>query len=101
MAEKGYGAVMPICNKCGENEQTNFIEIQQPDGTKVPWIEIAATTEESEKHAARLATVAAGAEKKADATEGAAKKVPKVKPNDPCPCGGGKKYKKCCGTSRQ
>jgi preprotein translocase subunit SecA len=23
--------------------------------------------------------------------------VPKVKPNDPCPCGSGKKYKKCHG----
>jgi preprotein translocase subunit SecA len=22
---------------------------------------------------------------------------PKVGPNDPCPCGSGKKYKKCCG----
>jgi preprotein translocase subunit SecA len=21
----------------------------------------------------------------------------KIKPNDPCPCGSGKKYKKCCG----
>ncbi len=25
------------------------------------------------------------------------KKVEKVGPNDPCPCGSGKKYKKCCG----
>lgn len=25
------------------------------------------------------------------------KKTPKVYPNDPCPCGSGKKYKKCCG----
>jgi len=25
------------------------------------------------------------------------RKEPKVKPNDPCPCGSGKKYKKCCG----
>ena len=25
------------------------------------------------------------------------KKAPKVGPNDPCPCGSGKKYKKCCG----
>ncbi|MBN1475799.1 preprotein translocase subunit SecA [Candidatus Sumerlaeota bacterium] len=25
---------------------------------------------------------------------------PKVKPNDPCPCGSGKKYKKCCGARR-
>ena len=24
-------------------------------------------------------------------------KKPKVYPNDPCPCGSGKKYKKCCG----
>lgn len=23
--------------------------------------------------------------------------TPKVGPNDPCPCGSGKKYKKCCG----
>ena len=26
-----------------------------------------------------------------------AKKVEKIYPNDPCPCGSGKKYKKCCG----
>ena len=25
------------------------------------------------------------------------REVPKVGPNDPCPCGSGKKYKKCCG----
>ncbi len=25
--------------------------------------------------------------------------APKVGPNDPCPCGSGKKYKKCCGRS--
>jgi uncharacterized protein YecA (UPF0149 family) len=24
------------------------------------------------------------------------KKAPKVGRNDPCPCGSGKKYKKCC-----
>jgi uncharacterized protein YecA (UPF0149 family) len=24
-------------------------------------------------------------------------KPKKVYPNDPCPCGSGKKYKKCCG----
>lgn len=23
--------------------------------------------------------------------------TPKVKPNEPCPCGSGKKWKKCCG----
>lgn len=25
------------------------------------------------------------------------KKSDKIQPNDPCPCGSGKKYKKCCG----
>ena len=34
--------------------------------------------------------------------DGTVKKTPvkvktKVGPNDPCPCGSGKKYKKCCG----
>jgi len=23
--------------------------------------------------------------------------ISKARPNDPCPCGSGKKYKKCCG----
>ena len=25
-------------------------------------------------------------------------KPQKIYPNDPCPCGSGKKYKKCCGS---
>ena len=25
------------------------------------------------------------------------REVAKVYPNDPCPCGSGKKYKQCCG----
>ena len=29
------------------------------------------------------------------------KKVKKVGRNDPCPCGSGKKYKKCCGRNEQ
>ena len=28
-------------------------------------------------------------------------KEPKVGRNDPCPCGSGKKYKKCCGKNQQ
>ncbi len=28
------------------------------------------------------------------------KKEAKVYPNDPCPCGSGKKYKKCCGKNK-
>jgi len=29
-----------------------------------------------------------------------ARKPPKVGRNDPCPCGSGKKFKKCCWTGR-
>ncbi len=28
------------------------------------------------------------------------RQTPKVYPNDPCPCGSGKKYKKCCGRNQ-
>ena len=28
------------------------------------------------------------------------REVQKVYPNDPCPCGSGKKYKQCCGRKR-
>ena len=28
------------------------------------------------------------------------RKGKKIGPNDPCPCGSGKKYKKCCGRNR-
>ncbi|MDQ5980957.1 MAG: motif domain protein, partial [Verrucomicrobiota bacterium] len=27
------------------------------------------------------------------------RETPKVGRNDPCPCGSGKKYKKCCGVA--
>ncbi|MCP4508291.1 MAG: SEC-C domain-containing protein, partial [Fuerstiella sp.] len=30
-------------------------------------------------------------------TGSVAQRSPKVGRNDPCPCGSGKKYKKCCG----
>ena len=29
--------------------------------------------------------------------KGPVKKEEKIYPNDPCPCGSGKKYKQCCG----
>ncbi|MEA2082106.1 MAG: preprotein translocase subunit SecA, partial [Elusimicrobiota bacterium] len=38
-----------------------------------------------------------GSPSKADTTAEKHKKKGKIMPNDPCPCGSGKKYKKCCG----
>ena len=39
----------------------------------------------------------AGAEEEQQPKRVPVRVAPKVKPNDPCPCGSGKKYKKCCG----
>ncbi len=36
----------------------------------------------------------------ADSHEPYVREEPKVGRNDPCPCGGGRKYKKCCGGNR-
>ena len=35
--------------------------------------------------------------KEAERTDRFVRSIPKVGRNDPCPCGSGKKYKKCCG----
>ena len=43
-------------------------------------------------------TSTTGVEGQAQSPAGAAgKKTKKIKPNEPCPCGKGNKYKKCCG----
>ena len=36
-------------------------------------------------------------ERRAELTKADKEKAVKIYPNDPCPCGSGKKYKKCCG----
>jgi len=36
---------------------------------------------------------------KSSVKQDSAAKVKKVKPNEPCPCESGKKYKKCCGAN--
>ena len=37
---------------------------------------------------------------RAQKASGTARNEQKVYPNDPCPCGSGKKYKKCCGKNK-
>ncbi len=36
----------------------------------------------------------------AGSSQSITRKVKKIGPNEPCPCGSGKKYKKCCGANR-
>ncbi len=48
----------------------------------------------------QVATVTGvGANSKSRPSVSPVKKAPKVGRNDPCPCGSGKKYKKCCGAN--
>ncbi|MBR6014599.1 MAG: SEC-C domain-containing protein, partial [Firmicutes bacterium] len=37
---------------------------------------------------------------KMDTGEPYRREEPKIGRNDPCPCGSGKKYKKCCGANK-
>jgi preprotein translocase subunit SecA len=58
---------------------------------------------QSAASAASAAAAAASPDEAAEAAVKAAvadKEVPKVRPNDPCPCGSGKRYKKCHGQAR-
>ena len=47
------------------------------------------------KAVAKVTATSAGGDD--TATHTTVRKGKKVGPNDPCPCGSGKKYKKCCG----
>jgi preprotein translocase subunit SecA len=42
----------------------------------------------------------AGGDESSDSKKQPVKKEPKIGRNAPCPCGSGKKYKKCCGAGR-
>jgi hypothetical protein len=103
--EKGTKAV---CNACGSDEQTNVINAVNEDGkTRLPWIEVHSENSADQEKAARSAAEAeksagnAGSENVEGAQGGGEQgalgvKSPNVGRNDPCPCGSGKKSKKCC-----
>jgi preprotein translocase subunit SecA len=59
---------------------------------------VAASAYEAQRRAALDATQQAQmAEEGESAVQTIVRAQPKVGRNDPCPCGSGKKYKKCCG----
>jgi uncharacterized protein len=65
------------------------------DETRLTWMEEAATTVEALR--ARWAALGLPAPQPVAADEPAAPRAGGPGRNDPCPCGSGKKYKKCCG----
>jgi len=100
-AAAATGAPKAVCSKCGSNVQTNFVLVEQSDGSNVPWIE----------HNREAAKAGSAANKKAMDALAAGKDVnvgsasrgriggKKTKPNSKCPCGSGRKYKKCCSAA--
>ena len=66
-----------------------FQEAEQPKPVEKPRLSWAAPTPSKAEQLARLAFSEAGTLIK--------KSEPKIGRNEPCPCGSGKKYKKCCG----
>mmetsp|Transcript_432 Transcript_432/g.830 ORF Transcript_432/g.830 Transcript_432/m.830 type:complete len:214 (-) Transcript_432:106-747(-) len=91
-------SVFGVCAQCGCRDQTNWIICKQTDGKVLPWIQLA----DPNSAVAEAAGAAVEAEKSPGAiaapSSQARRVTKKVGPNDPCPCGSGKKFKKCgCG----
>jgi hypothetical protein len=74
-----------ICSFCRSDAHTNSIDLILPNGKRMPWIE----------RGAQATTATAVKQQQAAVKQQPAAKV-RVKPNDPCLCGSGKKSKKCC-----
>jgi preprotein translocase subunit SecA len=51
-----------------------------------------------QRKAVAKVTSTSGGDESANAKQVTIRKEKKIGPNDPCPCGSGKKYKKCCGS---
>jgi preprotein translocase subunit SecA len=77
--------------------QQQLDKLQEAARRAMEQLQTAASSTTSAAMAAASAEEAAEAAVKAAVAE---KDVPKVRPNDPCPCGSGKRYKKCHGQSR-
>lgn len=81
-----------ICKMCETNDQTNFVKVSQANGNgELPWMEVKAVAPESAPGSSDRAPE--GAEKVSPGQRLVSKKI---KPNSECPCGSGKKAKKCC-----
>jgi hypothetical protein len=87
-----------VCNKCEQNGQTNFVKMTQPTSGsgELPWMELKALAPEDSPAADDKAPTGSIQIEPLPKEKLVSKKKEKVKPNAPCPCGSGKKAKKCC-----
>lgn len=83
-------SVATILAKCNISEEVTFTQRAEETSTNER------SAAEGESKGKRRVNVKRQPEK-AEKVETYVRSQPKIGPNDPCPCGSGKKYKKCCG----
>ena len=98
---RAYGQTDPVVayRNIGSEMFDGMIESIREDTARKSLTVVIRSQEETKRQQTVQITATSGA------TDGTVKKQPvkkkeKVGPNDPCPCGSGKKYKKCCGDVR-
>ena len=94
---RAYGQYDPVVEykREGFDMFDTMIDAIREDTVRTIYLAQVRTREEPKREQVAKETAALGAD------DGSVKKEPvrrakKIGPNDPCPCGSGKKYKKCC-----
>ncbi|MCD7801564.1 MAG: preprotein translocase subunit SecA [Clostridiales bacterium] len=100
---RAYGQEDPV--KAFKKEAANMFEEMnaaiQREAVRRIYIARVQTNKVERKAVAKVTGESAGGESpKEKPRRIPVRKAKKIGPNDPCPCGSGKKYKKCCGRNR-
>ena len=100
---RAYGQTDPVVayRNVGSEMFDGMIEsIREDTARQILTIVIRSQEETKREQTAKITATGGGSSDGTDKKQPVRKKE-KVGPNDPCPCGSGKKYKKCCGGTRQ
>ncbi len=81
-----------------EDTVRKLLSVQIRREQEIKRVEVAKPTSEGFAGGALKRPVSAAGAAKAGIVSATARQTAKVGRNDPCPCGSGKKYKKCCGS---
>jgi len=100
---RAYGQTDPVVayRNIGSEMFDGMIEsIREDTARQILTIVIRSQEETKREQTAKITATGGGSSDGTDKKQPVRKKE-KAGPNDPCPCGSGKKYKKCCGGTRQ
>jgi len=100
---RAYGQTDPVVayRNIGSEMFDGMVEsIREDTARQILTIVIRSQEETKREQTAKITATGGGSSDGTDKKQPVRKKE-KAGPNDPCPCGSGKKYKKCCGGTRQ